>query len=103
LGIELSTGRLAFGRCLKRLIGLYLSVITFGIGFLGVVFRKDRRAWEDRFSGAAVIYDERRPEPAPWSAPPAGVPVPSEPDPVAEAAPKPEPQSDSAASAAPSA
>ncbi|HET7443691.1 MAG TPA: RDD family protein [Solirubrobacterales bacterium] len=109
LGIELSTGRLSFGRCLKRLIGLYLSVVTFGIGFLGVVFRKDRRAWEDRFSGSDVLYDERRPEPAPWSAPPAGVPVVPEPAPVAaaaptaEAAPKPEPQSDSAASAAPSA
>ena len=109
LGIRLSVGRLSFRHGIRRVIGLYLSVITFGIGFLGVIFRRDRRAWEDRFSGSYVIYDERRPEPAPWSAPPAGVPVPPEPAPVAEvapvaeAAPIPEPQSDSAASAAPSA
>jgi len=45
-------------------------VITLGIGFLGIVFREERRGWEDRFSGTDVVYDERRPEPAPWSAPP---------------------------------
>jgi uncharacterized RDD family membrane protein YckC len=67
LGIRLSAERLSFGRSVKRLIGLGLSVITFGIGFLGVIFGKQRRAWEDRMSGTDVIYDERRPEPAPWS------------------------------------
>jgi hypothetical protein len=80
-------------RSLKRLLGLYLSVVTFGIGYLGVVFGEQRRAWEDRFSAAFVIYDERRPEPAPWSRPPP-IEVP-----VAEA-PRSEPASDSAASAA---
>jgi uncharacterized RDD family membrane protein YckC len=70
VGIELSAGRLPARRSLRRLIGLYLSVITLGIGFLGVVFRAERRGWEDRFSGTDVVYDERRPEPAPWSAPP---------------------------------
>jgi uncharacterized RDD family membrane protein YckC len=69
LGIALSERRLKPRRALKRLIGLYFSVITFGIGFLGVLFREDRRAWEDRFSGLTVLYDERRPEPAPWSTP----------------------------------
>ncbi len=67
VGIRLSVGRLPPGRALKRLIGLGLSVVTFGIGFLGIVFREQRRAWEDRFSGTDVLYDERRPEPAPWS------------------------------------
>jgi uncharacterized RDD family membrane protein YckC len=103
LGIRLSAGRLPFGRCVKRVIGLYLSVITLGIGFLGIVFRENRRGWEDRFSGTAVLYDERRPEPAPWSAPPAGVAVPPAQDAVAGESPRPAPQSDSAASAAPSA
>ncbi|HEX5712819.1 MAG TPA: RDD family protein [Solirubrobacterales bacterium] len=91
LGIRLSEERLTLRRSLKRLFGLWLSVVTFGIGYLGVVFGEQRRAWEDRFSGAAVIYDERRPEPAPWSRPPA---------PPAAAAPKSESASDSAASAA---
>ncbi len=67
VGIGLDLPRLPLGRSLKRLVGLGLSVATFGIGFLGIVFRERRRAWEDRFSGADVIYDERRPEPAPWS------------------------------------
>lgn len=70
VGIRLGVGRLSPRRSLKRLVGLGLSVVTFGIGFLGIVFREQRRAWEDRFSGTDVIYDERRPEPAPWSRPP---------------------------------
>jgi hypothetical protein len=72
VGIRLSAGRLPLGRSFRRLLGLYLSVLTLGVGFLGMVFRDTRRGWEDRFSGSDVIYDERRPEPAPWSSPPAG-------------------------------
>ena len=82
LGIALSEPRLRLGRAVKRLIGLYFSVVTFGIGFLGIVFRGDRRGWEDRFSGLTVLYDERRPEPAPWSKLEAPVPAPAEPAPV---------------------
>jgi uncharacterized RDD family membrane protein YckC len=67
VGIRLSTERLPFRRCVKRLLGLGLSVIAFGIGFLGIVFGKQRRAWDDRFADIDVVYDERRPEPAPWS------------------------------------
>jgi uncharacterized RDD family membrane protein YckC len=67
LGIRLSE-RLSLRRSLKRLIGLGLSVVAFGLGFSGVVFRERRQAWEDRFSASEVLYDERRPEPAPWSA-----------------------------------
>jgi uncharacterized RDD family membrane protein YckC len=75
LGIRLEE-RLPLGRGIKRLIGLGLSVLTFGLGFLGIVFGAQRRAWDDRLSHSGVIYDERRPEPAPWSgvrsAPPSG-------------------------------
>ena len=69
LGVRLNEQRPRPGRSLRRLVGLYLSVVTFGIGFLGVVFREERRGWEDRFSGTSVVYDERRPEPAPWARP----------------------------------
>lgn len=69
VGIRLSVPRLTPRRSIKRLIGLGLSVVSFGIGFLGIVFGERRRAWEDSFSGTDVIYDERRPEPAPWSQP----------------------------------
>ena len=67
VGIRLSSGRLPLRRGFRRMFGLYLSVVTFGFGFLGVVFRENRRGWEDRFAGVDVLYDERRPEPAPWS------------------------------------
>lgn len=83
LGIRLASERLPLRRSFRRLVGLGLSVITFGLGFLGIVFSENRRAWEDRLSGTEVVYDERRPEPAPWSEPAI-----------------PEPRSDSAASAA---
>ncbi len=59
--------RLPPRRSFKRLIGLGLAVITFGIGFIGIVFGAQRRAWDDRLSGTGVLYDERRPEPAPWT------------------------------------
>jgi uncharacterized RDD family membrane protein YckC len=88
LGIRLAEERLPLRRSLRRLVGLGLSVLSFGIGFLGIVFGERRRAWEDRFSGSEVLYDEQRPQPAPWSRP------------LAES-PKPEPRSDSEAIAAP--
>jgi uncharacterized RDD family membrane protein YckC len=67
VGIRLSVPRLPLRRAIRRLIGLGLSVFAFGIGFLGIVFGKQRRGWDDRFADTDVIYDERRPEPAPWA------------------------------------
>jgi uncharacterized RDD family membrane protein YckC len=67
LGIRLSTERLPLRRGIKRLIGLGLSVVTLGIGFLGIVFGAQRRGWADRFAATDVVYDDRRPEPAAWS------------------------------------
>lgn len=66
LGIRLGE-RLPLRRSIKRLGGFGLSVVCFGLGFLGVVFGAERRAWEDRLSATGVVYDERRPQPAPWS------------------------------------
>ncbi|HEX3040715.1 MAG TPA: RDD family protein [Solirubrobacterales bacterium] len=91
LGIRLDGERLPLRRAVRRLIGLGLAGLAFGLGFLGIVFRERRQAWDDRMSGTEVVYDERRPEPAPWStpaAPPVEPPIPA-------------PQSDSEAIAAP--
>jgi uncharacterized RDD family membrane protein YckC len=66
LGVRLSE-RARFCGALRRLVGLGFSVLAFGIGFLGIVFGERRRGWEDRLSDLEVVYDERRPEPAPWS------------------------------------
>jgi len=67
VGIRLNVHRLPLRRSIKRLTGLGLSVVALGIGFLGIVFGERRRAWGDRFAGTDVVYDDRRPEPAPWS------------------------------------
>ena len=69
LGIRLDVaGRgLPFGRSVKRLVGMTLAALAFGLGFLGILFDERRRAWDDRLSGADVVYegDERRL--APWA------------------------------------
>jgi uncharacterized RDD family membrane protein YckC len=122
LGIRLNERRLPFRRAVRRLFGIGFSVITFGIGVLGIVFSEGRRGWADRMGGTEVIYDERRPAPAPWSSlgesapapslepgavPP--VPVPTEAAAAAGAAPPPAepaipaPQNGSAGPAAPAA
>ncbi|MGN6257314.1 MAG: RDD family protein [Solirubrobacterales bacterium] len=67
LGIRLNVERLPLRRAIKRLIGLGLSVLAFGLGFLGIVFGAERRGWDDRLADTDVLYDERPPEPAPWS------------------------------------
>jgi uncharacterized RDD family membrane protein YckC len=75
LGIRIAQGRLLPRRAIARLFGFGLAVLSLGLGFLGIVFGEQRRGFADRFGRTDVIYDERRPEPAPWSQPPAGVPV----------------------------
>jgi hypothetical protein len=131
LGIRLNERRLPFRRAFRRLVGIGLSIVTFGIGFLGIVFGEGRRGWADRMAGTEVIYDERKPVAAPWStlggpaaaaplAAPSAAATPVAPDvapspaaemptaagpakPPAAEAPKPAPPSGSAGSAAPAA
>lgn len=67
LGIRLEIERLPFRRGVKRLIGMGLAFLTFGLGFLGIVLGDRRRGLQDRFGQTEVVYDERRPEPAPYS------------------------------------
>jgi uncharacterized RDD family membrane protein YckC len=67
VGIKLAGGRISLRRSIKRLLGLGLAVVAFGLGLLGIVFRADRRSWDDRLATTDVVYDERLPEPAPWS------------------------------------
>jgi uncharacterized RDD family membrane protein YckC len=65
LGVD---GRgLPLRRSLKRLIGLWLAALPFGLGFLGIVFDERRRGWQDRLARADVLYEVREREPAPWS------------------------------------
>jgi uncharacterized RDD family membrane protein YckC len=104
LGIRLDERRLPLGRSVRRLFGIGLSVITFGIGFLGVIFGESRRSWADRMARTEVVYDERRPAAAPWSTLTESTPAAPLPEAaVPEIPTKPEPQSGSAGSAAPAA
>jgi uncharacterized RDD family membrane protein YckC len=67
LGIRLGVegAGLPLRRSVRRLIGLGLGFLTFGIGFLGIVFDERRRGWQDRMAGVDVLYQPR--EQAPWS------------------------------------
>ncbi len=67
LGIRLEHGRLPLGRSITRMFGLGISIFFLGLPFLGIIFRDSRRGFLDRISGTTVVYDERRPAPAPWS------------------------------------
>jgi uncharacterized RDD family membrane protein YckC len=80
VGIRLGVdGRgLPLRRSIKRLVGLWLATIAFGLGFLGIIFDERRRGWQDRLSGVDVLYEERTPTPAPWSTLEAPARAPSE-------------------------
>ncbi len=69
LGIRLDVAArgLPFGRAVKRLIGMGLAWIPFGLGFVGIFFDERRRAWDDRMSGVDVVYEGNERTPAPWS------------------------------------
>jgi uncharacterized RDD family membrane protein YckC len=54
-------------RSLRRLFGLFLAAIPFGLGFLGILLDERRRGWQDRLAGVDVLYEERATAPAPWS------------------------------------
>jgi uncharacterized RDD family membrane protein YckC len=68
-GIRLGTESrgLAPRRSVRRLVGLFLAAIPFGLGFLGILFDERRRGWEDRLCGVDVLYESNEPTAAPWS------------------------------------
>ena len=39
-----------------RTIGLGLTLLTLGIGFLGIVYSRERRGLDDAIAGTAVVY-----------------------------------------------
>lgn len=51
----------------RRLVGAVLAAIPFGLGFLGVIIRDDRRGFHDRHAGTVVVPVD--PIAAPWSRP----------------------------------
>jgi uncharacterized RDD family membrane protein YckC len=69
VGIRLDVeGRgLRLGRSVRRLTGMVLAAIPFGLGFLGILFDERRRAWDDRLCGVDVVYEANERVQAPWS------------------------------------
>jgi len=69
LGIRLDVaGRgLPLRRSLRRLVGMVLAAIPFGLGYLGILFDERRRAWDDRMGRADVVYEGGERRAAPWS------------------------------------
>ena len=65
--LDLEARGLPLGRSLKRLVGMALAAIPFGLGYLGILFDERRRAWDDRLSGADVVYEGEERSAAPWS------------------------------------
>jgi uncharacterized RDD family membrane protein YckC len=39
-----------------RTLTLPISIVVFGLGFLGILTNRNRYAWHDRFAGTAVVY-----------------------------------------------
>jgi uncharacterized RDD family membrane protein YckC len=65
--LDVESRGLRLRRSIKRLIGMALAVIPFGLGFLGILFDERRRAWDDRLSGVDVVYEGNERASAPWS------------------------------------
>lgn len=61
-------GALRGRQALVRAVTYPLSFVVVGIGLLGVVFGRERRAWHDHFAGTAVVYD--------WGSRQARMPIP---------------------------
>ncbi len=58
-GIQVVTrqgGPISPGQAMLRTIGLGLTLLTLGIGFLGIVYQRERRALDDFVAGTAVVY-----------------------------------------------
>ena len=45
------------GKPLIRTITYPISFVALGLGLLGVIWGRERRAWHDHFAGTAVVYD----------------------------------------------
>ncbi len=67
----------------RRLLGIALCVLTFGVGFLLVLVDDQRRGLHDLVAGTLVVHGDVLPAPAVESEPrPAGAEAPSRPQPL---------------------
>jgi uncharacterized RDD family membrane protein YckC len=60
------TQALGLRPALRRVVGLVLAVVPFGLGVLAILVSPTRRGWHDRIAGTKVVYDQAKDE-APWA------------------------------------
>jgi uncharacterized RDD family membrane protein YckC len=65
---------LGFGRALVRLVGTWLAMVPFFLGFLPILFDDRRRGLQDFMAGTVVAYDGADVTIAPADVPAAAVP-----------------------------
>ena len=51
--------RIGLRRSVRRLFGLALALIPFGVGLLPILFNERRQGWQDRIAGTEVVRDKR--------------------------------------------
>jgi uncharacterized RDD family membrane protein YckC len=59
LGLQVVTaegGRMTARQAALRTLGLVLCFLTLGIGFLGILFQRNRRGLQDLVAGTSVVY-----------------------------------------------
>ncbi len=58
-GVQVVTAqgaRITSRQAVVRTLTLPLSIVCLGLGFVGILFQRERRAWHDLFAGTCVIY-----------------------------------------------
>jgi uncharacterized RDD family membrane protein YckC len=48
-------GPIGYGRGLLRQIGKYLSAIPLGLGYLWMLWDKEKQCWQDKIAGSVVV------------------------------------------------
>ena len=68
--IERGGGIPGYGRAALRCLGGFLSLATFGLGYMGIVFTRERRGLADVLAGTRVVEASPAPVGTTQSAPP---------------------------------
>lgn len=60
--IAIDNQPLGYTKAILRWIGYYLSMVPFFLGFLWIIWDKEKRGWHDKIAGTKVIVIDPRPK-----------------------------------------